>query len=160
MSFQSQTTTFQSHTSRAQGPKHLRENDSIAIPWLTKGTSLWWGNCEDYDGKITTLLADVNTYKRVMRKPTLSQERKMNDLFLTFMQSGAISECLYHRLKSSAGKVRLLYCLPKVNWPDIQLIVSFVNSPMYALSKHRFHIFCIINYRSVCGTERNDGVLL
>lgn len=54
------------------------------------------------------------------------------------MQSGAISECLYHHLRSSAVKVPLLYGLPKVHKPDISLrpIVSFLNSPVYALFKH------------------------
>ena len=50
------------------------------------------------------------------------------------MQSGAISERLYQRLRSSAGKAPLLYGLPKVHKPGTPLrtIVSFVNSPTYA----------------------------
>ena len=68
----------------------------------------------------------------------MAQERKINGLLLTLMRSGAISERLYWRLRSSAGKVPLLYGLPKVHKPGTPLrpIVSFVNSPTYALSKH------------------------
>ena len=68
---------------------------------------------DEYNGKIKTLLADTNTYKRLTRDPTLAQERKMNGLLLTLMRSGAISERLYHRLRSSARKVPLLYVFPK-----------------------------------------------
>ena len=69
---------------------------------------------------------------------TMAQKRKMNGLLLTLMRSGAISECLYQQLRSSAGKVPVLYGLPKVHKPGTPLrpIVSFVNSPTYALSKH------------------------
>ena len=61
----------------------------------------------------------------------------MNALLLSLMRSGAIPECLYQRLRSYAGKVPLLYGLPKVHKPGTPLrpIVSFVNSPTYALSK-------------------------
>ena len=60
------------------------------------------------------LLADTDTYKRLTRDPTLAQEKKMNALLLPLMP-GAIPEWLYQRLRSSAGKVPLLYGLPKVH---------------------------------------------
>ena len=92
---------------------------------------------EDYD-KIRTLLADTGTYKTLPRDPTLSQERKMNAILLLLMRAGAIPERLYYHLRSSAEKVPLLYGLPKIHKPEIPLrpMVSFVNSPTYALSKH------------------------
>ena len=73
------------------------------------------------------------TYKRLVKDPTLAQERRMNALLLSLMRSGAIPECLYQRLRSYAGKVPLLYGLPKVHKPGTPLrpIVSFVNSPTY-----------------------------
>ena len=74
-------------------------------------------NSEDYDGKIRSLLADTVTYKRLVKDPTLAQERRMNALLLSLMRSGAIPESLYQRLRSSAGKVPLLYGLPKVHKP-------------------------------------------
>ena len=92
----------------------------------------------EYEGKIQTLLDDTGTYRRLTKDPTMAQKRKMNGLLLTLMRSGANSERLYQRLRSSAGKVPLLYGLPKVHKPGTPLrpIVSFVNSPTYALSKH------------------------
>ena len=59
-------------------------------------------------------------------------------ILLPLMRAGAIPERLYYHLRSSAGKVPLLYGLPKIHKPEIPLrpIVSFVNSRTYALSKH------------------------
>ena len=93
---------------------------------------------EDYDGKIRALLVDTDTYERITKDPTLAQEWKMNALLLPLMRSGAIPEQLYQWLGSSARKVPLLYGIPKVHKEGIPLrpIVSFVNSPTYALSKH------------------------
>ena len=90
-------------------------------------------NSEDYDGKIRSLLADTVTYKRLVKDPTLAQERRMNALLLSPMRSGALPKSLYQRLRSSAGKVPLLHGLPKVLKPGTPLrpIVSFVNSPTY-----------------------------
>ena len=58
----------------------------------------------------------------------------------------AMSKRLHHWLRSSAGKVPLLYSLPKVHKPDMPLqpIVSFVNSPTYVLSKHLVTILALL----------------
>ena len=76
--------------------------------------------------------------KDSQKDPTPAQERKMNAILLPLMRAGAIPERLYYHLRSSAGKVPLLYGLPKIHKPEVPLrpIVSFVNSPTYALSKH------------------------
>ena len=62
----------------------------------------------------------------------------MNALLLSLSRAGAIPGPLYERLRSSAGKIPLLYGLPKVHKPGTPLrpIVSFINSPTYQLSKH------------------------
>ena len=118
--------------------KLLKEDESVIIAPGDKGNVTVVMDRKDYDGEVRALLADTDTYKRLTRDPTLAQERKMNALLLPLMRSGAISERLYQRLRSSAGKVPLLYGLPKVHKTGIPLrpIVSFVNSPTYALSKH------------------------
>ena len=110
------------------------EEESIVIAPADKGNATVVMDCEDYDKKIRTLLADTGTYKRLPRDPTPAQERKMNAILLPLMRA----EPLYYHLRSSAGKVPLLYGLPKIHKPEIPLrpIVSFVNSPTYALSKH------------------------
>ena len=118
--------------------KCLREDDSIVIAPADKGNITVMMDRSDYEGRIQTLLDNTETYRRLTKDPTMAQERKMNGLLLTLMRSGAISERLYQWLRSSAGKVPLLYGLPKVHKPGTPLrpIVSFVNSPTYTLSKH------------------------
>ena len=92
----------------------------------------------DYDGKIRTLLGDTDTYKRLPKDPTPAMERRMNGLLLSLTRSGSMSDSLYNWLRSSAGKIPLLYGLPKVHKPEVPLrpIVSFIGSPTYNLSKH------------------------
>ena len=50
---------------------------------------------EDYDGKIRSVLADTDTYKRLAKDLALAQKRRMNALLLAMMRSGAIPACLY-----------------------------------------------------------------
>ena len=58
------------------------------------------------------------------------------------LQVGVISSELYDRLRTSSGRLPLLYALPKVHKPAVPLrpIASFVYSPTYQLSKHLAHI--------------------
>ena len=125
-------------TNLCPGEHKAIKEESIVIAAADKGNATVVMDCEDYDKKMRTLLADTGTYKRLLRDPTPAQERKMNAILLPLMRAGAIPEQLYYHLRSSAGKVPLLYGLPKIHKPEIPLrpIVSFVNSPTYALSKH------------------------
>lgn len=122
--------------------KKLKEDESIVIAPADKGSATVVMNRKEYDEKIRTLLTDSDTYRRLVRDPTPSQERKLNALLLPLMRAGSIPERLYYHLRSSAGKIPLLYGLPKIHKPGTPLrpIVSFVNSPTYALSKHLVHI--------------------
>ena len=130
-----QTTTHQLHEQKA-------------IKTLTHRShchcSSWKGNATvvmdqtDFDGKIRKLLADANTYKRLQTDPTAALERQINALLLSLSRVGAIPGPLYERLRSSAGKIPLLYELPKVHKAGTPLkpIVYFVNSSTYQLCKH------------------------
>ena len=91
---------------------------------------------DKYDEKMDTLLEDPKTYKKLAKDPTATLERKMNAMLLCMKKAGSISDALYSRL--SAGRLPLLYGLPKVHKPEVplRLIVSFVHSPTYQLSKH------------------------
>ena len=59
-------------------------------------------------------------------------------MLLSLKRAGAIQPSLYFRLRSSAGRIPLLYGLPKIHKPLVPLrpIVSFIGSPSYHLSKH------------------------
>lgn len=114
--------------------KLLNKDESVITAPADKGNVTVVMDREDYDGKVRALLTD--------KDPILAQERKINALLLPLMRTGAIPERLYQWLRSSAGKVPLLYGLPKVHKAGIPLrpIVSFGNSSTYALSKHLVHI--------------------
>ena len=80
--------------------KCLREDDSIVIVPADKGNITVVMDLSDYEGRIQTLLDDMETSRRLTKDPTMAQMRKTNGLLLTLMQSGAISERLYQRLRS------------------------------------------------------------
>ena len=118
--------------------KALREAETIVIAPADKGNATVIMDQTAYDGKIRGLLADTSTCRRLTRDPTQDLERWINALLLSLSRVGAIPGPLYEQLRSSAGKIPLLYRLPKVHKPGIPLrpIVSFINSPTYQLSKH------------------------
>jgi len=97
--------------------------------------------CE-YLNKMNAMLADDKTYQLIEKDPTPPLERKMNALLLQLKKKDAINQSLYNRLCSSGGSTSLLYGLPKVHKPGVPLrpIVSFIESPIYQLSKHVTYI--------------------
>ena len=91
-----------------------------------------------YDDKMNSLLEDLKTYRKLTKDPTAFLEGKMNAMLLCTKKAGSISDALENRLRSSAGRLPLLYGLPKIHKPEVPLraIVSFIHSPTYQLSKH------------------------
>ena len=108
---------------------HLAITSSWALPWAASSAE----TCCEHKFNSCCL-----TYKRLPKDPTPAQERNMNAILLPLTRAVAIPEHLYYHLRSSEGKVPLLYGLPKIHKPGIppRPTVSFVNSPTYALSKH------------------------
>ena len=97
---------------------------------------------EDYDGKLHSMLQDTITYCRIEKDPSLGLERRMNSMLLDLRKKGELSDTVYQRLRSPAGRTPLLYGLPKVHKPGTPLrpIVSFIQSPTYHLSQHLSHL--------------------
>ena len=118
--------------------KTLQEDDRILVLPADKGRATVVMDRAQYDEKMNSLLDDRKTYKRLTKDPTPSIERKMNALLLQLKRKGAITDDQYSKLRSSAGRLPLLYGLPKVHKPTVPLrpIVSFVHSPTYQLSKY------------------------
>ena len=118
--------------------KALREprssSDLLILP-ADKGQATVLLDRADYDKKLQDMLDDTSTYKRLQKDPTPSLEWRMNSMLLKLHKEDQIPTLLYKKLHSSAGQ---LYGLPKVHKPGVPLcpIVSFVQSPMYHLSKH------------------------
>ena len=118
--------------------KSLQQDDHILVLPADKGRATVVIDKVQYDEKMGSLLADQKTYERMNKDPTPGLERKMNAMLLRMKKAGSISDHLYNRLRCSAGRLPLLYGLPKVHKPEVPLrpIVSFVHSPTYQLSKH------------------------
>ena len=55
------------------------------------------------------------------KDPTTSLESKMNARLLQLKKCGRLPSDVYSRLRSSAGRVPLLYGLPKVHKPEVPL---------------------------------------
>ena len=85
---------------------------------------------QDYESKLSTMLNDTSTYKKLNRDPSAALEKKMNSLLLQLNRSEQIPDRLYQRVTPR------IYGLPKVHKPDVPLrpIVSFYTSPTYQLS--------------------------
>ena len=118
--------------------KSLKRDDSILVLPADKGWAMVVMDVVEYNRKMNSLLANSKTYKRLTTDPTLSLERKMNEMLLQLKKSGSITSGLYDKLRSSVGRLPLLYGLPKIHKPEVPLhpIVSFLRSPTYQLSKH------------------------
>lgn len=117
---------------------NLKKDDSIIIGPADKGNCVVIMNRTDYVEKVTSLLSEENTYKKLMRDPTKATERKMNQLLLKLKKDGKFDESLYFRLRSTDGSAPPFYGLVKVHKAGYPLrpIVSFIGSPTYNLSRH------------------------
>ena len=113
----------------------LKRHDDLVVLPADKGRCTVVLSKEDYHTKVTSLLSDEKFYKELNKDPTPSIERKMNSTLLQMKKESTIPEQLYRRLRSSGGRIPLLYGLPKIHKPGIPLrpIVSFLSSPTYAL---------------------------
>ena len=93
--------------------KTLQEDDQILVLPADKGRTTVVMDRARYDEKMNSLLDNRKTYKKLTKDPTPAIERKMNALLLQLKKKGAITDDLYSRLRSSAGRLPLLYGLPK-----------------------------------------------
>ena len=92
---------------------------------------------QQYHDKALSLLNDKSTYAALNSNPTSRTQRKLHKL-LDLKNAVKISDHTYTMLYSSDGLCPRFYGLPKIPKPGIPLrpIVSFVNSPTYAISGH------------------------
>ena len=117
--------------------KDLSNDEKILVLPADKGKATVVMDKADYDSKIQQIQSDQGTYKPLDKDPTASLERRMNSRLLDLRKTGRLHPDAYTRLRSSAGRVPLLYGLPKVHKRGVPLrpIVSFLSSPTYELSK-------------------------
>ena len=118
--------------------KELRSDNNIIILKSDKGNATVVMDRRDYESKLSIMLNDTSTYKKLNRDSSAALERKMNSLLLQLNRSEQIPDRLYQRLRSSSRVTSRIYGLPKVHKSDVPLrpIISFYTSPTYQLSRH------------------------
>ena len=154
---QAKPTSSNLSPSESKALKELRNETSLIIVPADKGRATVVMDRTAYDAKVTDMLSDSSTYKPVTKDPTASLQRQMNARLLSLRKSGHLSDFLYNRLRCSAGRIPLLYALPKIHKPEVPLrpIVSFVSSPTYFLSKHLASILAPL-VGNTCHNVRNS----
>ena len=115
--------------------KELRENEDIIVLPADKGNASVVLDTTEYKRKMGDLLKDP-AYKCTENDPTVYLEKKTRTLILNSPIDNATAKFLIPREKSS--RIPKLYGLPKIHKPGAPLrpIVSAVNSPTQALSRH------------------------
>ncbi|XP_013142201.1 PREDICTED: uncharacterized protein LOC106106199 [Papilio polytes] len=110
----------------------IRKNPDVLILPADKGNATVILDTVEYEQKITQLVSDTATYKKVNYNPTSRVTTKLNKILNT----------LPHEEKNQLRPVNptspKIYGLPKVhkpNWP-VRPIVSQIDSPTYKSSRH------------------------
>ena len=114
----------------------LAKDDSILVLPADKSKATVVMDKADYDAKMELILNDESTYQPLKKDPTTSLE-KMNARLLQLSRMDRLPSDVYSKLRSSAGRIPLLYGLLIVHKPSVPLrpIVSFVSSSTYHLSQ-------------------------
>ena len=92
---------------------------------------------DKYEEKIFKLLNDKDTYVILKNDLTKNIERKLNKFIFELCKIDRLSQKEYFYLRSTDAIAPRIYGLPKIHKPNWRLrpIVSFINSPLYNLSK-------------------------
>ena len=117
--------------------KNLRDNTNIVITKADKGNCTVIIDKDKYEEKIFKLLNDKDTYVLIKNDLTKNIEGKLNKFIFDLYKIDRLSQKEYFYLRSTDAIVPRIYGLPKIHKPDWPLrpIVSFINSPLYNLSK-------------------------
>lgn len=120
----------------------LKNDDSIVITPADKGRVTVVMNRSEYHQKMSSLVNDEQTYKKLDRDPSQKLQRKLNNKLFTLHKANIFKRPLYSKLRCSVAQAPKLYGLPKIHKENIPMrpIVSFCSSPTYELSKYLANI--------------------
>lgn len=115
-----------------------KEHTDLPFLKTDKGNTTVVMKKQEYDDKVTGILEDTNTYTLLKKDPTESLQTKVNNLIRDLFKADKITEqtkrrrCTYNSVPPKA------YGLPKIDKSNVplRLIVSFIDSPTYALAKY------------------------
>ncbi|XP_071578172.1 uncharacterized protein [Temnothorax nylanderi] len=88
---------------------------------------------DEYLEKMTYLLKDESTYKKLKKDPIKQISSKLNELVRSWRDGGIIEDVVYRRLNCTNGNLPRCYGLPKIhkNGFPLRIIVSALGSPLY-----------------------------
>lgn len=112
-------------------------SDEVVITRADKGNNTVLIKRSEYEQKTLDSLSDTSTYVRLNKDPTITIQNKLNKLIDQLKSNNSISKETTKYLKTTNGVPPKIYFLPKIHKTGIPLrpIVSFVNSPLYNLTK-------------------------
>ena len=122
-----------------QALKELKEDKDIVILKADKGNCTVIMHRPDYDQKINALLNDNDIYSKLVtkRNPLNNITKDVNDFGHQLLLDNKIKQDKYYWLHCSKAVMPQFYGLPKIHKVNVplRLIMSFVNSPSYNISK-------------------------
>jgi hypothetical protein len=141
------TDTYITTGERRTVEKFLEDNENLVITRADKGNATVILEKKEYDRKLHALLEDTSTYKKVNVDPTLTIQRKNNDIVKRMFENKYIEVALKKSLTTYNSVAPRIYGLPKVHKQDAPLrpIVSFIKAPMYNLSKFLANILTCVS---------------
>ena len=120
-----------------QALRNLSKNKEIIITDADKGHCTVVLDKSDYDSRINDLLSDSNTCAPLKSDLKGNIERKLNKFVYVLFTKNRISQQTYRYLHSTDSITPRVHGLPKIHKTGFPFrpIVSFINSPLYNLSK-------------------------
>ncbi|XP_054645213.1 uncharacterized protein LOC129188546 [Dunckerocampus dactyliophorus] len=115
----------------------LQKDESITILPADKGRCTVVLNTLDYEGKITSLISDANTYEQLKRDPSSRYKKEIIHCLQKLEKEELIDRQMYHRLYP--GEVTpCIYGLPKIHKEGFPLrpIVCSIDSTTYNVAKY------------------------
>ncbi|XP_071576008.1 uncharacterized protein [Temnothorax nylanderi] len=117
----------------AECKKFLRDNQDVFVTRADKDQVTVIMDRDEYLEKMTELLNDESTYKKLKKDPIKQISSKLNELVRSWRDGGIIENVVYRRLNCTNGNLPRCYGLPKIhkNGFPLRIIVSALGSPLY-----------------------------
>lgn len=131
----------------------LKRNPNIYVTQADKSKSTVLMEKNEYEEKMKNILSDTNTYKKLKKDPTAVLQRRNNTLIQKWSNEYLIGLTTVAKLKSHNAHPPQIYGLPKTHKDGVPLrpIVSFIQSPLYNLSKYLANVL-----KNIVGNTENS----
>ena len=118
--------------------KFLNKNSNLLILKSDKGNMTVAMDKVDYETKMSNIIQDMCTYKRLKTDPTTKLQTRNNTIIEKLFTLNIIDSCGRLKLLTNVATAPRIYGLPKVHKDGVPLrpICSSINSPSYELCKY------------------------